>query len=1045
MALKKGTSNSFVVSDAYTGPITCSRSKGITQEQDQGSNVAQSIPEQLMESPKAGIVIKENPLYDNSDSTSSKSKKEAHPDVMSVIMADITGEAAMAEMERKINFLVKVVEEQDHEITALREQMRTRETTELSQTPVVKATDKGKNVVQENQQRQQSISVASLSVQQLQNMITNSIKAQYQPPKFQQFDGKGNAKQHIAHFVETCENAGSKEDKLFRQFVRSLKGNAFEWYIDLESEVIDSWEQLEKEFLNRFYSIRPVELCTQGMHWGCLYILQGIKSRTFEELATRAHDMELSIVSRGTKDFPVPEIRKDKETNIAEKVVKSTVKESMVVNTIPLKFSKRKEGRAEKKDDGSERRQQLLEKQLIQLSECKRPEQAGKLDNPNYCKYHQVISHSVEKCFMLKELIPRLAHEKKIELDLEEIAQNNHAAAMIMSEALSPRLIFEQKESLVQSIEEDDEGWTVVTRRNKRKSTPIQKEPRFYRNYRRGNKAQKNKKKKKTPKLKLVDEEDKDFPRTQRLVTLADFFPTRFLCDHQDENPGVVACHAINATKEESISLRSLEEEGVSKYLLRFNVDDLLSLPQETKTILINALLSSAASSSSAPTVTYESTTYCMSIDFSDEDLLLGSKLHNRPLYVSGYVLEERVDRILVYNRSTVNIMPKSTIRQLGILIEELSNSKLVIQGFIQGSQRVMGMIRLELIIGDLKASALFHCFKFYQDGVKKVEADSNQFSEAESHFADAKFYLKNDSSPEVVSVEVPLSEASTSTTKSVIFMDEKNLNPPILRYVPPSRRKKGEAQFVESPQGLKVGDIEVLKESFTTPVTKITKQEIKIDLTEASLPQRQTKDGFDPKAYKLMAKAGSLKVKRYDVILTNPEKEDSEQVECEISCHHITILEELKIKTPKEDAEDIPQSLENGGQSTVDELKEVNLGTIEEPRPTFISGSLSSEEEGKSMSLLTEYKDIFSWSYKEMPRLDPKVAVHHLAIKPRYRPIKQAQQRFRPELIPQIEVEVNKLIEVGFIREVKYPTWIANIVPFKKKERAALCLCRLS
>ena len=29
---------------------------------------------------------------------------------------------------------------------------------------------------------------------------------------------------------------------------------------------------------------------------------------------------------------------------------------------------------------------------------------------------------------------------------------------------------------------------------------------------------------------------------------------------------------------------------------------------------------------------------------------------------------------------------------------------------------------------------------------------------------------------------------------------------------------------------------------------------------------------------------------------------------------------------------------------------------------------------------------------------------------------------------------EVNKLIEVGFIREVKYPTWISSIVPVRKK-----------
>ena len=52
----------------------------------------------------------------------------------------------------------------------------------------------------------------------------------YQPPKFQKFDRKGNPKQHIVHFVETCENARSRGDQLVRQFVRSLKGNAFELY-----------------------------------------------------------------------------------------------------------------------------------------------------------------------------------------------------------------------------------------------------------------------------------------------------------------------------------------------------------------------------------------------------------------------------------------------------------------------------------------------------------------------------------------------------------------------------------------------------------------------------------------------------------------------------------------------------------------------------------------------------------------------------------------------------------------------------------------------
>ena len=51
---------------------------------------------------------------------------------------------------------------------------------------------------------------------------------EYQSPKFQQFDGKGNSKQHVAHFIETCENVGTRGDLLVKQFVRTLKENAFD-------------------------------------------------------------------------------------------------------------------------------------------------------------------------------------------------------------------------------------------------------------------------------------------------------------------------------------------------------------------------------------------------------------------------------------------------------------------------------------------------------------------------------------------------------------------------------------------------------------------------------------------------------------------------------------------------------------------------------------------------------------------------------------------------------------------------------------------------
>jgi hypothetical protein len=62
-------------------------------------------------------------------------------------------------------------------------------------------------------------------------------------------------------------------------------------------------------------------------------------------------------------------------------------------------------------------------------------------------------------------------------------------------------------------------------------------------------------------------------------------------------------------------------------------------------------------------------------ITFTDEDLLLGSKPHNRPLFVSGYIREEKVSRILIDDGSAVNIMSKVTMKRLGISTEELSKS----------------------------------------------------------------------------------------------------------------------------------------------------------------------------------------------------------------------------------------------------------------------------------------------------------------------------------------------------------------------------------
>ena len=95
---------------------------------------------------------------------------------------------------------------------------------------------------------------------------------------------------------------------------------------------------------------------------------------------------------------------------------------------------------------------------------------------------------------------------------------------------------------------------------------------------------------------------------------------------------------------------------------------------------------------------------------------------------------------------------------------------------------------------------------------------------------------------------------------------------------------------------------------------------------------------------------------------------------------------------------------MEDGNQPTTDELEEINIGTSDDPRPIFISKNLSKESKEGYHKFLSENKDVFVWSYEEMPGLDPMVAVHKLAVQKEVRPVKQGQRRYRPEVLPQIE-----------------------------------------
>ncbi|XP_071928028.1 uncharacterized protein [Coffea arabica] len=498
--------------------------------------------------------------------------------------------------------------------------------------------------------------------------------------------------------------------------------------------------------------------------------------------------------------------------------------------------------------------------------------------------------------------------------------------------------------------------------------------------------------------------------------------------------------------------------------------------------------------------------------------LLLGSTPHNSPLFVAGYAKEQKVNRILTDGGSAVNILSLKTLKELGIPVDELSNSRLMIQDFNQGRQRALGSRNLEIVIDDMSSRALLYvidakttynvllerpwlhengvvpstlhqCFKYCRSGVvRSVKADYNPFIEAEAYITDAKFYIqkhnvKDESEKPLLVSRLEQGQSSSiqhkilkDLTLPVVNLDAKKVPSPLLKRsnfsskefeikqdtIPKSRTKKdfdpiaykflakvrydfkesvvlniSPSQFTSDMiHGLNPTQ-KILKEKgyvienlkfdlgyfFPAPIrikiNRLSSQYIVVGNESSQIadksqvfhenenkvsrvsvfkrlePQSRQKSQNSHKSKERMTKSlknfekpsdcphkfGSiipsrmrryttllincgteLNVREHTVVCTRSKEDDEESV---VLYNYITIVDSDSPRE-EEDAEDAPPEFEEGIKATVDDLKEINLGNSEDPRPIYVSALLSPDEEKTYVGLLREYRDIFVWTYKE-------------------------------------------------------------------------------
>ena len=124
-----------------------------------------------------------------------------------------------------------------------------------------------------------------------------------------------------------------------------------------------------------------------------------------------------------------------------------------------------------------------------------------------------------------------------------------------------------------------------------------------------------------------------------------------------------------------------------------------------------------------------------------------------------------------------------------------------------------------------------------------------------------------------------------------------------------------------------------------------------------------------------------------------------------------------------------------------IEECDSYNLGIDDDPKMVRVGKACTQQEREDMLKLLSEYKDIIAWSYEELKIYDPEIMTHDILLKPDAKPFRQRQRPVNPIIEPLIMKEVQKLLDAKIIFPIHHSTWVANLVPVRKKTRE-ICLC---
>ena len=107
-----------------------------------------------------------------------------------------------------------------------------------------------------------------------------------------------------------------------------------------------------------------------------------------------------------------------------------------------------------------------------------------------------------------------------------------------------------------------------------------------------------------------------------------------------------------------------------------------------------------------------------------------------------------------------------------------------------------------------------------------------------------------------------------------------------------------------------------------------------------------------------------------------------------------------------------------------VNEIVKFQVHPTDPKKTTSIGAHQNPTIDATLREFLRENWDIFAWHPSDMLGIPRRLAEHSLNILKGFKPVKQTLQRFSEPKRQAMGEDLAKLLEVGFIREIKHPDW---------------------